>query len=147
MSADRVSQRRKSRRVAVQSLYWLESQPWDELRDVIHSISEECKLGPKGQQYALSLARTVIEKRGDYAQELGAATLNWDPDRVGRLEHIIVSLALAEWDLANEDTPPKVVLNEAVTLAAEFIGEDGSSFVNGILDAIGHRRGLLEGRR
>jgi len=37
--------------------------------------------------------------------------------------------------LRASDTPPKVVLNEAVELAKKFSSEDSGSFVNGILDA------------
>jgi N utilization substance protein B len=33
------------------------------------------------------------------------------------------------------DTPPKVVINEAVELAKKFSSEEAGSFVNGILDA------------
>jgi transcription termination factor NusB len=35
-----------------------------------------------------------------------------------------------------KDTPPKVVLNEAVDLAKKFSSEDSGAFVNGILDAV-----------
>jgi len=37
-------------------------------------------------------------------------------------------------ELRSSDTPPKVVLNEAVDLAKKFSGEDSGAFVNGILD-------------
>ncbi len=144
MSADRkVSQRHKARRVAVQSLYWLESQPWDELRDVVESVAEEFNLAPPGQRMALNLARRAFDLRGDYERELATASQNWDADRIGRLEHIIITLALAEWDHEESDAPPKVVLSEAVTLAGEFVGEDSAGFVNGVLDQLGHNRGLL----
>jgi N utilization substance protein B len=34
------------------------------------------------------------------------------------------------------DTPPKVVLNEAVELAKKFSSAEAGAFVNGILDAL-----------
>jgi N utilization substance protein B len=34
------------------------------------------------------------------------------------------------------DTPPKVVLNEAVDLAKKFSSEESGAFVNGVLDAV-----------
>jgi transcription termination factor NusB len=43
-------------------------------------------------------------------------------------------LRLAMHELRSSDTPPKVVLNEAVDLAKKFSGEDSGAFVNGILD-------------
>jgi N utilization substance protein B len=44
-------------------------------------------------------------------------------------------LRLAIYELRATDTPPKVVLNEAVDLAKKFSSEDSGAFVNGILDA------------
>jgi N utilization substance protein B len=44
-------------------------------------------------------------------------------------------LRLAIHELRATDTPPKVVLNEAIELAKKFSSEDSGSFVNGILDA------------
>jgi N utilization substance protein B len=35
-----------------------------------------------------------------------------------------------------KDTPPKVVLNEAVELAKKFSSEESGAFVNGVLDAV-----------
>jgi N utilization substance protein B len=43
-------------------------------------------------------------------------------------------LRLAAWELACTDTPPAVVLNEAVELAKTFSTEHSGGFVNGILD-------------
>jgi N utilization substance protein B len=42
---------------------------------------------------------------------------------------------LAIYELRATDTPPKVILNEAVDLAKKFSSEDSGAFVNGILDA------------
>jgi transcription antitermination protein NusB len=39
------------------------------------------------------------------------------------------------YELRATDTPPKVVLNEAVDLAKKFSSEESGAFVNGILDA------------
>jgi len=38
-------------------------------------------------------------------------------------------------ELRTSDTPPKVVINEAVELAKKFSSEESGAFVNGILDA------------
>ena len=139
----RVSPRHLARQVAVQTLYWVHSQPWDPLPDIVHELGQEIGLGPKAQRHALTLCRAAEDRRSDYEQAVSAASLNWDTDRIGRLERIIIRLALAEWDLEQADTPPKVVLNEAISLAREFCGDDAAKFVNGILDRLGHERELL----
>ncbi len=139
----RIASPHKARRVALQSLYWLESQPWDELRATITAVADEFELPQASRQFSYRLAHAAIARRNDYDRELTDSAENWDPDRIGRLEHLIVALALAEWDSEDFDTPPKVVLNEALTLAGEFLGEEGVQFINGVLDRLGKQRGVL----
>jgi N utilization substance protein B len=57
---------------------------------------------------------------------------NWRFERLAAIDRAILRLAMHE--LRSSDTPPKVVLNEAVDLAKKFSGEDSGAFVNGILD-------------
>lgn len=59
---------------------------------------------------------------------------NWRLERLAVIDRAILRLAI--YELRASDTPPKVVLNEAVELAKKFSSEDSASFVNGILDAV-----------
>ena len=54
-------------------------------------------------------------------------------------------LRLGIWEMTNTDTPPKVVIDEAVELAKEFSTENSPAFVNGILDAVLRERRALTG--
>jgi N utilization substance protein B len=58
---------------------------------------------------------------------------NWRFERLAAIDRAILRLAIHE--LRATDTPPKVVLNEAIELAKKFSSEDSGAFVNGILDA------------
>ena len=58
---------------------------------------------------------------------------NWRLERLAIIDRAILRLAM--YELRATDTPPKVVLNEAVDLAKKFSSEESGSFVNGILDA------------
>jgi N utilization substance protein B len=58
---------------------------------------------------------------------------NWRFERLAAIDRAILRLAIHELRATN--TPPKVVLNEAIELAKKFSSEDSGSFVNGILDA------------
>jgi transcription antitermination protein NusB len=40
------------------------------------------------------------------------------------------------YEMTHEDTPPAVVIDEALELARKFAGEESVQFVNGVLDAI-----------
>ena len=66
-------------------------------------------------------------------------TENWRPERLSSIDRAILRLAIHE--LRAGETPPNVVLNEAIELAKKFSSSDAGSFVNGVLDAF--RKSLL----
>jgi N utilization substance protein B len=47
-------------------------------------------------------------------------------------------LRLALYELTHTDTPPAVVIDEALELARQFSGDESVAFINGVLDAV-HR--------
>ncbi|HUC94554.1 MAG TPA: transcription antitermination factor NusB [Candidatus Saccharimonadales bacterium] len=62
------------------------------------------------------------------------AAPQWPIDKLNKID--LAVLRLAVYELENEDTPPKVVIDEAVELAKEFGSESSSSFINGVLGTI-----------
>ena len=58
----------------------------------------------------------------------------WPPRRQPGVDRSI--LRLAAWELTSAQTPPKVVLDEAIELAKSFSTEQSPGFVNGVLDAL-----------
>lgn len=62
------------------------------------------------------------------------AAPQWPLDKLNKIDLAILRLAV--YELENEDTPPKVVIDEAVELAKEFGSESSSSFINGVLGTI-----------
>lgn len=60
---------------------------------------------------------------------------HWRVERLAVIDRLI--LRMAAWELRHsDDTPPAVVLNEALELARTFSTEDAVRFVNGVLDGI-----------
>jgi N utilization substance protein B len=59
---------------------------------------------------------------------------NWRLERLAVIDRAILRLAI--YELRTTETPPKVILNEAVNLAKKFSSEEAGSFVNGILDSV-----------
>jgi N utilization substance protein B len=72
---------------------------------------------------------------------LRAVTDNWRLERLGAIERSVLRLGASE--LAHADTPPKVVLQEAVRLAERFGSAQSARFVNGVLDAFARAAGRL----
>jgi N utilization substance protein B len=62
------------------------------------------------------------------------AAPQWPIDKLNKMDLAILRLAV--YELENEDTPPKVVIDEAVELAKEYGSESSSSFINGVLGTI-----------
>jgi transcription antitermination protein NusB len=66
--------------------------------------------------------------------KIKAAAAAWPLDKLNRIDLAILRLAVYELD--QTDTPPKVVIDEAVELAKEYGGENSPAFINGVLGAI-----------
>jgi len=63
---------------------------------------------------------------------------NWRLERLAIVDRNVLRLAVYEF-LHEPETPPIVVIDEAIELAKRFGGEDSGQFVNGILDALRKR--------
>ena len=85
-----------------------------------------------------AFASKLFEGAAKDADELDALIVqhaqNWRLERLAIIDRAVLRLAIYELRIA--ETPPKVILNEAVELAKKFSSEDAGSFVNGILDAV-----------
>ena len=62
------------------------------------------------------------------------AAPEWPLDKIARIDLAILRLAV--YELTQKDTPPKVVIDEAVELAKSYGGDTSPSFVNGVLGTI-----------
>ena len=58
----------------------------------------------------------------------------WPTHRQPAVDRSILRLAI--WELTNADTPPKVVIDEAIELAKAFSTANSPAFVNGVLDSV-----------
>ncbi len=54
------------------------------------------------------------------------------------LDRLVLRLAVHEL-MAHRDTPPRVVMSEAIELAREYSGDEAARFVNGVLDGVYRR--------
>jgi len=85
------------------------------------------------RNFANQLFEGAAQEVGVLDEIIGKHAENWRFERLAAIDRAILRLAIHE--LRATDTPPKVVLNEAVELAKKFSSEESGSFVNGILDA------------
>ncbi|RJR30406.1 transcription antitermination factor NusB [Candidatus Microgenomates bacterium] len=80
------------------------------------------------------LAKSVIEMTDELDAKISSSAPQWPIDKLNRIDLAI--LRLATYEIIQTDTPPKVVIDEAVELAKEYGGESSPSFVNGVLGDI-----------
>lgn len=131
--------RRNSREWAMQVLFLMDSNPPREGID--KAIEEFWQLqafeeSPPERKlvvFAESLARGTWSCRDAIDARISSYLDNWSMERLGGVEKAVLRLAIYEM-FHCEDTPPVVVLNEAVDIAKFFSTTDSAAFVNGVLD-------------
>jgi transcription antitermination protein NusB len=96
---------------------------------------------PSGYDRGADLAARAAAGLADLDSRMAEAAEHWRLERVGVIEKNILRLALTELD--EGETPPRVVIDEAVKLAHWFAGAKAPAFVNGVLDAVAREQGLL----
>ncbi|MDX1661660.1 MAG: transcription antitermination factor NusB [Gemmatimonadota bacterium] len=137
------SRRHKSRRWLLQILY-----AW-EVRGSDRSLSEEAAdlfdrrhIAPDTREYAERVVAVLAERLEEIDDHIAAAASNWEVDRLAVIDKNVLRIAVAEL-LWLEDVPTKVTIDEAVTLAKRYGGEESPRFVNGVLDALAHQHDLI----
>lgn len=136
--------RRRARARAIQALY-----AWDlagRLSDVsLESFADrlwsDLAVSRAERDVAYRLINVVQARIEEIDDGIAAATRNWRLGRLGAIERAVLRLGSAE--LRKGDTPPRVVIQEAVTLAERFGTLESARFVNGVLDAIARQLGSL----
>jgi N utilization substance protein B len=111
---------------------------WDMSRQDPPKLEAKFWRAAKASDTTQAFANKLFEGAAKRADELDALIVehaqNWRLERLAIIDRAVLRLAIYELRIA--ETPPKVVLNEAVDLAKKFSSEDAGAFVNGILDAV-----------
>jgi N utilization substance protein B len=111
---------------------------WDMSRQDPAKLEAKFWRTAKAADNTRAFANKLFEGAAKYADELDALIVqhaqNWRLERMAIIDRAVLRLAIYELRIA--ETPPKVVLNEAVDLAKKFSSEDAGAFVNGLLDAV-----------
>src|SRR5207253_3911485 len=96
---------------------------------------------PDERKLAGLLVRTLSQHGKALDEELADVTTNWRLDRLAVIDRSVLRLAAAE--LHRGETPPRVVIQEAVHLAERYGTVKSAKFVNGVLDALARRMGRM----
>jgi len=82
--------------------------------------------------YIRDKALNVILKTEEIDEMLNTNTKGWKTSRMNKVDLSILRLAVYEmkWD---DEVPTGVAIDQAVELAKKYSGDDGPSFINGVL--------------
>jgi N utilization substance protein B len=129
--------RRRARAAALQALYECEVgglTPQQALGVLHHAGPPEVDdPGEDEHRFVIALVRGAMDNRDALDERIGDAAKNWRVERMAMLDRLVMRLALEEL-IAHRDSPPRVVMSEAIELARSYSGEDAAKFVNGVLD-------------
>lgn len=119
--------RRESRERAIELGYEAEIRRWsvDELLDSLTLAPDE---------FTVELLRLAEEHRATADELIDGASTRWSLSRMPAIDLVVMRQAVGE--LLAAETPPGVVLAQAVELASRYSTEGSGRFVNGILATV-----------
>jgi N utilization substance protein B len=139
MPRTRVETRARAR--VLQALYAWDLRSGEALDRVASQIWDDLSVPPDERKLAGAFVRTLLKDGAELDRELTEVTTNWRLDRLGVIDRCVLRLGAAE--LKQGETPPRVVIQEAVHLAERYGTVKSAKFVNGILDALARRMGRM----
>lgn len=139
MSARRTESRARAR--ALQALYAWDMRVGDSLERVASQLWDDLAVAPEERALAARIVRTMLSSGKEIDGAIRDVTTNWRLERIGAIERSILRLAAAE--LHEGETPPRVVIQEAVRLGERYGSAGSARFVNGVLDALARQMGRL----
>ncbi len=133
-----IAQRQVARKLALISIYqW--QMTGNSYHDLYVEIQEDKELVKDflkaDAAYYQSLCKYVIDNIENIDQQL-KPFLDRDPEHLDQIERAVLRMATAEL-LNHNETPYKVIVNEAVNLTKKFGADKAYKFVNGVLDKVG----------
>ncbi len=127
------SRRHKARETVLQMLYQKDLNPDVTIEDIRAMIQEQISDDELGR-FAWRLFAGVMESRTALDSKIEATAANWGLSRMAPTDRN--AIRLGAFELLYTDTPPRVVIDEALELAKTYGGPNSGSFVNGILDRL-----------
>ena len=140
MARTRVETRARAR--ALQALYaWdMRGDPGN-LEKVATQVWDDMAITAEERGVAAPIVRIVAHRQRELDTQLADVTTNWRMERIGAIERCVLRMAAAELTIGV--TPPKVIIQESVTLAERYGSAASAKFVNGVLDALARRMGRM----
>lgn len=96
--------------------------------------SETCEPRTKRDAFLEKLVNGTVAEIAEIDGQITRHAEHWRIERMPAVDRNILRLAV--YELLHTDTPPPVLIDEALELARRFSGIESVHFVNGVLDAV-----------
>jgi N utilization substance protein B len=132
--------RRQSRVLALNMLYLVDvcNIPVDKAIKVVFDIKNK-SYPDTIKKFSSFLIIATVQNLSFIDEEIKKHLKNWTMERLCAIDRNILRLATCEF-LCCPQTPPAVIINEAIEIAKEYSTSDSGKFVNGVLDKVKHLR-------
>jgi N utilization substance protein B len=132
-----MGRRRQGRELALQILFQVEIT-CDPPADVLRRFWESRRVPETMREFAQSLVLGTVENRERIDGEIAAVAEHWRLERMAVVDRNVLRMAIFEL-MDQPETPPAVVIDEAIEIARKYGSEESAPFINGILDSIRRR--------
>lgn len=121
----------------MQVLFEREKRPTIDTDDALFRNSSE--LEGVDSIFAAALLQGVLVHEQEIKDTMVTHAPDWSLDRMDPISRSILMIGTFELIFGN-DAPAAVVMNEAIEIAKEYGTPESGKFVNGVLNAIAHRK-------
>ena len=126
--------RHKTRELAMQVLFLWDTNGESDPMLAAQVAGDDQSVTDELRRDALKLATDAWQARESSDSWIARLAPQWPPKRQPGVDRSILRLAVHE--LTSGQTPPKVVIDEAIELAKSFSTEQSPGFVNAVLDSV-----------
>ena len=126
--------RSKSRSLALQTLFEIDLTK-HHIDDVLGHLMVESDLDENHLKFAREIVFGVLDKKKQIDSLIAECATEREVGDLSSLDRSVLRMGILEL-LDFSDTPPKVVVNEAVELAKIYGSDNSYKFVNGVLGSV-----------
>lgn len=135
-----MTNRRMARESALQILYQRELTG-DDLLEVVDKYWSVRFPAEEVREYADALLADFARRQAEVDSLLERFLVNYQLSRLGVVERSLLRVACVE--LLREETPARVVIDEAIEISRDYAGDEAARLVNAVLDKLGAELELL----
>jgi len=129
-----MSNRHLSRIIVLQTLYEWDLRP-DAKTDELIRLNVDNFNEPVDQGFIERVVHGIIQHHEEIDQVIAKSAPDWPVEQIASIDKTVLRIAIYELNYEQE-TPPRVVINEAVELSKAFGGDNSSKFINGVLGTL-----------